>query len=183
MTVINRFIPWVCFLIFNIIILNVIKHYYYVLDANPKWIIYNEKSTLPSTFFILLIIFYILPFFQISALGLFRCYSEKMSHNFEYFTIRSLVMLFQAICLSLIYFVPLAIMPNNAEYRIGIDTTATLGVLYLIWLIISSISSFEGSPIGIFWNAQEYIERLNDHHNYILIKEERIKTYLKNTQF
>lgn len=172
----NRFIPWVCFTTFNIIVLMIIYHYATYL---PNWSFETDKST-PVVLFSILCLFYLVPFCQISFLGLIHKdhYSEKMVHNFEYFGIRSLVMLFQAIKLSIIYFIPLSVFTDK-----GGTITVFLGILYLIWIIIAAVSYTESSPVGIFWNTQDYIGRNVKYHDEINEKDKMLKKYLNNTQF
>ena len=174
----NRFIPWVCFTAFNIIVLMIIYHY---ATYVPNWSVETDKSqSTPVIFFSMLCLFYLFPFCQISFFGLFNnnYYSEKMLHNFEYFGIRSLVMLFQAILLSIIYFITLSIFTDK-----GGIITCILGILYLIWLIIAVISYSESGPVGVFWNTQDYIRTLVNYHDEINKKDKILKTYLNNTQF
>lgn len=177
----NRFIPWVCFAIVSLSFLMVINHYTDVLNTMPKWQEKKGDITIPTLFFRILCIFYLVPFLEISGLGLFdgdHC-CEKITPNFEFFGIRSLVMLFQAICLSIIYFIPLYFMSQDA----GPITTCILGIFYLIWLVVGGISYAHEGPISIFWNAQDYIKDLVDYYDDLLEKENRLKDYLKNAKF
>lgn len=178
----NRFLPWVCFTIVSLSFLMIIHHYASILNDMPKWQVKKEgEVSEPLFFFSFLCLFYTIPLIQVSFIGLFHkvYYCEKMAPNFEFFAIRSLVMLFQAICLSIIYFVPLCLMSRDA----GAITTCLVGILYLIWLAIGALSYTNDGAIGLFWNAQDYIENLVDYYNDLLEKENKLKNYLKNTQF
>jgi len=183
----NRFLPWVCFTAISFLFIMIIHHYGCILNDMPKWHVknnfnHNGEISVPFFFFFFLCLYYIIPFVQISYLSLFNdnYYSDKISINFEFFGIRSLVMLFQAICLSIIYFIPLLTMSVDAAKI----TMATVGMLYAIWLAILGFSALEDSPFGVFWNAQDYIEDLNtNYYDDISIIENKLKAYLKNTQF
>lgn len=178
----NRFLPWVCFTIVSLSFLMIIHHYASILNDMPKWQVKKEGDVSPPFFFFFfLCLYYIIPLIQVSFLGLFDSdyYCKKMAPNFEFFVIRSLVMLFQAICLSIIYFIPMCLMSKDA----GPTTTGVGGIFYLIWLAIGAMSYTNDGSIGIFWNAQDYIKKLVKHYDSLLEKENRLKNYLKNTQF